>query len=138
MLNYLASFYNILEAVRGSTKWMDFLNIYTFAPEADIYAATVAKYSYENFLEELRVEQAGAEAEDVVTKLYTDIHPALGGPQRYVKDRKDLVTALRSFAENIKKLPPSLRKLLQNYVNSCYGKLRRFIGAKQFTLFRTM
>ncbi|CDJ38129.1 hypothetical protein, conserved [Eimeria tenella] len=138
VLNYLASFYNILEAVRGSTKWMDFLNIHTFAPEADIYAATVAKYSYEDFLEELRVEQAGAEAEDVVTKLYTDIHPALGGPQRYVRDRKDLVTALRSFAENIKKLPPSLRKLLQNYVNSCYGKLRRFIGAKQFTLFRTI
>lgn len=117
---------------------MDFLNIDTFAAEADLYAATAAKYSYDKLLKELRVEYAGADEGQSLSKLYTDIHPALGGPRRYHKDRRDLVTALRGYAEDIRKLPTSLRKSLAIFVRSCFAKLRRFVGAKQFSLFSKM
>ncbi|CDJ48117.1 hypothetical protein, conserved [Eimeria brunetti] len=136
--NYIKAFVNILDGVRGSTSWMDFLNVRAFAAEADLFAKTAAKYSYDKLLQELRVEYAGAEKGEGLSKLYTEIHPALGGPKRYSKDRRDLATALRSYAENIKKLPESLRKSMKTFVDSCYGRFRWLVGAKQFALFKKL
>ncbi|KAL8429312.1 hypothetical protein ACSSS7_006677 [Eimeria intestinalis] len=130
--DYLDAFLGILNDVRGSTSWWDFLNVRIFQTEAEIYAKTTAKYSYLDLEEGLRAEQAKRGEESLTAAIHSDIHPALGGPQPYVKDRKALVTALRSFAENIKKLPPSLRKRLPNYITALFGKLRRLVGAKQF------
>lgn len=136
--NYLNAFFDILNEVRGTTNWMDFLNLRTFYAEADLYAQTAARYSYEDLEQQLRVEQATEEEGGLLVRMYSDIHPALGGPRKYVKDRKDLVTALRSVAEDIKRLPQSLRTTLRKFVNGCYGRLRRFIGAKQFTWLKSM
>lgn len=126
--SYLDAFVDILNNVKGETSWEDFLNIRIFEPEADLYGRTAASYSYEELQQLMSAE----------TDLLTDIHPALGGPQRFVRDSNDLVTVLRSYAEDIKRLPPSLRKSLKTFVRACYGKLRRFIGAKQFKLFKSM
>ncbi|KAL8446784.1 hypothetical protein Emag_004545 [Eimeria magna] len=131
--DYLETFLGILSDVRGSTSWWNFLNVRTFQAEAEIYAKTAAKYSYLDLEDGLRAEQAKRGGESLTAAMHSDFHPALGGPHPYVKDRKDLVTALRSFAENIKKLPPSLRKKIPNYINAVLGKLRRLVGAKQFT-----
>ncbi|KAL8275228.1 hypothetical protein Esti_000812 [Eimeria stiedai] len=136
--DYLDAFHDILNDVRGSTPWWDFLNVQTFLTEADVYAKTTAKYSYLDLEDGLRAEQARRGDESLISAIHSDFHPALGGPQPYVKDSKDLVTALRSFAENIKKLPGSLRKKIPNYINSCLGKLRRLVGAKQFKWMQTI
>ncbi|KAL8451645.1 hypothetical protein Emed_001807 [Eimeria media] len=130
--DYLDTFVSILNDVRGSTTWWNFLNVQTFQTEAEIYAKTTAKYSYLDLEDGLRAEQAKRGDESLTTAIHSDIHPALGGPQPYVKDRRDLVTALRSFADNIKKLPPSLRRRIPNYISALLGKLRRLVGAKQF------
>ncbi|OEH77292.1 rhoptry neck protein [Cyclospora cayetanensis] len=55
--NYLAEFFNILNGLRGKTRWMDFLNIRTFSAEADLYAETAAQYSYEKLEGQLRDEE---------------------------------------------------------------------------------
>lgn len=136
--NFVSSFADILDSVRGSTRWMDFLNIDTFAAEAELYGKTAAKYSYDKLLQELSVEYAEAGEGESLAKMYTEIHPALGGPKRYIKERQSLVTALRSYVENIKHLPQSLRKKLGVFIRACHGKLRRFVGAKQLALFRKM
>ncbi|KAL8428125.1 hypothetical protein Efla_005828 [Eimeria flavescens] len=136
--DYVSTFYVILNDVRGQTSWWDFLNVRVFYPEAPLYEETAAKYSYGELEQQIKAEQDMLGEESLASLLHSDIHPVLGGPRSYVKDQKDLVTALRSYAEDIKKLPKSLRSRLGRFVKGVYGKLRRFIGAKQFTWFTTI
>ncbi|XP_026192334.1 uncharacterized protein LOC34622828 [Cyclospora cayetanensis] len=136
--NYLAEFFNILNGLRGKTRWMDFLNIRTFSAEADLYAETAAQYSYEKLEGQLRDEETHEQIGGVLGSTNSNLHMALGGARKYLHDKRDTLTALRSYAENIKKLPPSLRKSLEDFFSSCYGKLRRFLGAKQFTWFKSI